>query len=149
MQLPIKLVLRGLWVGIGCKKGSSQQLIAAAIDHIFRENQLDESAIVGFATIDTKASEVGLVELCHLYNLPLRTFPAAILSSVSVPNPAKITENQVGTPSVAEAAAILAASHLVTEKVGLSVSLLVPKQIFRLQGQPGVVTVAVTQELHV
>ena len=148
--------LRGLWVGIGCKKGSSRQLIAAAIDYIFRENQLNESAIAGFATIDTKASEVGLVELCHLYNLPLRTFPAAVLSSVSVPNPAKITEKQVGTPSVAEAAAILAASHLtpflttdlVAEKAGLSVSLLVTKQIFHLQGQPGVVTVAITQELR-
>ncbi|MEH1855114.1 MAG: cobalamin biosynthesis protein [Nostoc sp.] len=144
-----------LWVGIGCQLGTSWQLIDGAIEQVFRENQLFTSAIAGIATIDTKASEVGLVELCHLRNLPLKTFSAEILRSVCVPNPATITDHKVGTPSVAEAAAILAASQLTsltiftfTNMEELRVRFLVPKQIFQRQGQPGAVTLAVAQALN-
>ncbi|QSJ17925.1 cobalamin biosynthesis protein [Nostoc sp. UHCC 0702] len=146
--------LQDLWVGIGCQRGSSLQLMETAIEQVFADNQLNQSAIAGFATINTKASEPGLVELCQLRRLPLKTFTAEILSTVCVPNPAKIIETQVGTPSVAEAAAILAASDpnlrycckLPLLPTKLQVRFLVPKQIFRLQGQPGVVTLAVAQQ---
>ncbi|MCC5618492.1 cobalamin biosynthesis protein [Nostoc sp. CHAB 5836] len=140
------------WVGIGCKRGTSWELMDWAIEQVFRENQLFESAIAGIATIDTKASEIGLVELCHLRNLPLKTFSAEILRSVYVPNPSTVTNHKVGTASVAEAAAILAASQLTSLTVfpstnieELRVKFLVPKAIFQLQGQPGAVTLAVTQ----
>ncbi|MHC5594469.1 MAG: cobalamin biosynthesis protein [Nostoc sp.] len=139
-----------LWVGIGCKRGTSWELIDGAIEQVFRENQLFQSAIAGIATIDTKASEVGLVEFCHIRNLPLKTFSAQILSCVCVPNPAIITDHKVGTPSVAEAASILAATQLTPLTVfpfttieELRVSFLVPKRILQLQGQPGAVTLAV------
>ncbi|MCL6755059.1 cobalamin biosynthesis protein [Nostoc sp. CCCryo 231-06] len=141
-----------LWVGIGCKRGTSWQLIDGAIEQIFRENQLFQSAIAGLATIDTKASEVGLIELCNLRNLPLKTFSAQILRSVCVPNPATITDHKVGTPSVAEAAAILAATQTplltaspFTSIEALGVRFLILKQIFQLEGQPGAVTLAVAQ----
>ncbi|MEH2122437.1 cobalamin biosynthesis protein [Nostoc sp.] len=140
------------WVGIGCKRGTSWQLIDRAIEQVFQENQLFQSAIAGIATIDTKASEVGLVQLCRLRNLPLKTFSTEILRSVCVPNPATITDHKVGTPSVAEAAAILAAAQLTSLTVfsfasigELRVRFLVPKRIFQLQGQPGAVTLAVAQ----
>ncbi|MEH1844737.1 MAG: cobalamin biosynthesis protein [Nostoc sp.] len=141
-----------LWVGIGCKRGTSWQLIDRAIEQIFREHQLFQSAIAGIATIDTKASEVGLVELCRLRGLPLKTFSAQILCSVCVPNPTTITDHKVGTPSVAEAAAILAAAQLTSLTVfpftsieKLRLRFLVPKRIFQVQGQPGAVTLAVAQ----
>ncbi|ACC82444.1 cobalamin biosynthesis protein [Nostoc punctiforme] len=144
------------WVGIGCKRGTSRQLIDWAIEEAFRENQLFQSAIAGVATINTKASEVGLIELCHLRNFPLKTFSGQILRSVCVPNPATITDHKVGTPSVAEAAAILAATQaslLTASPFGsteaLGVRLLVPKQIFQLQGQPGAVTLAVAQASNI
>ncbi|MCC5667622.1 cobalamin biosynthesis protein [Nostoc sp. CHAB 5784] len=145
-----------LWVGIGCKRGTSWQLIDWAIEQIFRDNQLFQSAIAGIATIDTKASEVGLVELCNLRNLPLKTFSAQILRSVCVPNPAIITDHKVGTPSVAEAAAILAATKTplltaspFTSAEALGVRFLVPKQIFQPQGQTGAVTLAVAQASNI
>ena len=152
----IHQVQQVLWVGIGCKRGTSWQLIDGAIEQIFRENQLFQSAIAGLATIDTKASEVGLIELCNLRNFPLKTFSAQILRSVCVPNPATITDDKVGTPSVAEAAAILAATQIpllaaspFTTTEALGVKFLVPKQIFQLKGQPGAVTLAVTQALNI
>ena len=156
---------KDLWVGIGCQRGISTHLLAKAIQQVFRENQLNQSAIAGIATIDNKAQEVGLLEFCQVHNLALRTFPAEVLRLVCVPNPAKITEQAMGTPSVAEAAAILAAtdinyqtkivafklnpssSHPTPAVTAEGVRCLVPKQIFRSQGEPGAVTVAVAQEL--
>ncbi|MDF5709411.1 MAG: cobalamin biosynthesis protein [Nostoc sp. S4] len=142
-----------LWVGIGCKRETSSQLIDLAIEQVFQENKLCQSAIAGIATIDTKASEVGLVEFCYLRNLPLKTFCSEVLCRVWVPNPSTITNQEVGTPSVAEAAAILAATQLnllLTDSFWLSteqlwVEFLVPKRIFQFKGQPGVVTLAVAQ----
>ncbi|NDJ23992.1 cobalamin biosynthesis protein CbiG [Nostoc sp. B(2019)] len=151
----VQLHQQVLWVGIGCQRGTSGQLIDKAIGQVFQENQLSQSAIAGIATIDTKASEVGLLEICRLRNWTLKTFCAEILRTVSVPNPATIIDQAVGTPSVAEASAILAASQLIPSLTlplfaspeVLSVTCLIPKQIFRLQGQLGAVTVAVAQEL--
>lgn len=151
-NLQLKLHSQVFWVGIGCQRGTTLQLIESSIQQVFRENQLDENAIAGIATIDNKAAEVGLGEFCRLRNLILQTFPAEILRTVSVPNPDKLIDLQVGTPSVAEAAAILAADgekllqyqSLTSSLMDLGVRLLVPKQIFRLQGA-GSLTVAVAQ----
>ncbi|MDZ7957188.1 MAG: cobalamin biosynthesis protein [Aulosira sp. DedQUE10] len=100
------------WVGIGCQRGTSRQLIETAIEQVCQENQLNQSAIAGLATIDNKASEVGLVELCQIRNFYLKTFPAEILRQVCVLNPAEIIDKAMGTPSVAEAAAMLAAADI-------------------------------------
>lgn len=137
---------RVLWVGIGCERGTSKQLIEAAIEQVCQKNHLAKRAIAGIATIDIKADEVGLVELCREgfanakgeRNWPLRTFPAEVLRSVHVPNPSAVVDKEVGTPSVAEAAALLAAQ---------SQTLLVTKQIFRspIQNPKGAVTVAIAQ----
>lgn len=147
--------LKVFWVGIGCQRGTSYQLMDRAIEQVFRENQLDENAIAGLATIDTKASEVGLRQLCRLRNLTLKTFCAEILRTVSVPNPAKLVDKEMGTPSVAEAAAIFAAGEekllqhqsLTSSWTDLEVRLLVAKQIFRLQGE-GSLTIAVAQKVN-
>jgi cobalt-precorrin 5A hydrolase/precorrin-3B C17-methyltransferase len=127
---------RVLWLGIGCERGTSHELIEKAITQVCQNYQLAQQAIAGIATIDLKADEVGLIELCRDRNLPLRTFPADILRSVTVPNPSKIVDAEVGTPSVAEAAALCAAN---------AQNLLVAKQIFRAAEFQGAVTVAIAQ----
>ncbi len=118
---------RVLWIGIGCERGTSRELIETAIAQVCRGYHLAESAIAGIATIDTKSNETGIIELCQERNWPLKTFPADVLSSVKVPNPSNIVAKEVGTPSVAEAAALCAASG---ESL-IKNSLLVPKQIIR------------------
>ncbi len=124
---------RVLWVGVGCERGTPIETIANAIKKVFLEHQLAENAIAGIATIDIKADEVGLLELCKERDLPLITFTKEVLSTVTVPNPSTIVESEVGTPSVAEAAALSAAS---------SQELLVSKQIFK---SIGAVTIAIAQ----
>lgn len=137
---------RVLWVGIGCISGISRQLIEMAIERVFQANHLAMGAIAGIATIDTKALEPGLVELCDRKNWPLQTFPADILNAVPVPTPSAVVAASVGTNSVAEAAALGASD---------SQNLLVRKQIFGLdtegkliQNKSGSVTVAVALALR-
>ncbi|MBC6424473.1 MAG: precorrin-3B C(17)-methyltransferase [Hormoscilla sp. SP12CHS1] len=128
---------RVLWVGIGCERGTSRQLIERAITEVMQAHGLAEGAIAGVATIDLKVDE--LAELCRDRLFPLRTFPAEMLRSVTVPTPSNVVEKAVGTPSVAEAAALLAAG------AEPEASLLIAKQIFRKKGEPGAVTVAIAR----
>ncbi|HLP89638.1 MAG TPA: cobalamin biosynthesis protein [Nostocaceae cyanobacterium] len=139
MQLDF-LSVQELWLGIGCQSGVSSELIQLAIEKVLQEFKIIPSAIIGIATIDSKAQEAGLVEFCQLYNLPLKTFSAAILSSVDVPNPANVVNKSVKTPSVAEAAAILATSQLTARG-----KLLVPKQILRFPCENKSLTVAIAK----
>jgi len=139
---------RVLWVGIGCERGSSKKLMATAIEEVFRVNHLALGAIAGIATIDIKADEVGLVEICQEKKWPLRTFPPEVLRSVTVPNPSAVVEAEVGAPSVAEAAALCAAEND---------NLLISKHIFcfdsegkpiqnpksKIQNRMGAVTIAI------
>lgn len=124
-----------LWVGIGCGRGTSKQVIEEAIRTVCQNNNLAENSIAGIATIDRKADEAGLVAFCQEHQLPLKTFPAEVLRLVIVPNPSTFVEQGVATPSVAEAAAIMADHG----------TLRVTKQILRKENQPGVVTVAIAQ----
>jgi cobalt-precorrin 5A hydrolase / precorrin-3B C17-methyltransferase len=148
---------RVLWVGIGCERNTPKTVIESAIQQVFRSHQLAEAAIAGIATIDLKADEPGLLELCGDRQLPLRCFSADRLREISVPTPSTVVAAEVGTPSVAEAAAILSSqewSHKIEEEANTADAtiphtatdaLLIPKQIVRLDGQPGAVTVAVAQ----
>lgn len=137
---------RVLWVGIGCERGTRQAVIAQAVATALASQGLAAEAIAGVATIDLKADEAGLLAFCRAQNLPLVCFTAEQLQAVSVPNPSAIVAAEVGTPSVAEAAALLAAEGIGPGIVPTeSPRLLVPKQVVRLPNQPGAVTVAIAQ----
>ena len=73
---------RVLWVGIGCQGGTSRDVIESAIKQVCCNYDLAESEIAGIATIDTKADEVGLIELCQGRNWQLKTFSAEVLNSI-------------------------------------------------------------------
>lgn len=144
---------RVLWLGIGCERGTSQAVIAAAIQQVCQDFDLAAAAIAGVGTIDLKADEIGLQQICQARDWPLHCFPAEQLCQVAVPHPSAVVEAEVGTGSVAEAAALLVVAQADSERlasVDLPVSadstrLRVPKQIFRLAGQPGAVTVAIAE----
>ncbi len=129
---------RVLWVGVGYQRDSSHQ-IEAAIQQVCCSWQITETAIAGIATIDHKAADLHLAQLCSQRNWACCFFPAYQLRQAGVPTPSGKVAAEVGTSSVAEAAALLAASP---DSV-----LLVPKQIIRQPEQPGSVTVAIAQSI--
>ncbi|EAW37973.1 precorrin-3B C(17)-methyltransferase [Lyngbya sp. PCC 8106] len=138
---------RVLWVGVGCERNTPKAVIERAILEVLQAHQLAEEAVAGIATIDLKADETGLVELCQERHWPLQTFSAEILRQVTVPTPSEIVQSEVGTPSVAEAAALQAAQVQ---------PLLVSKQIYRSHrpqpseaeriGQAVTVAIAIAQQ---
>lgn len=127
---------RVLWIGMGCERGTSRQLMEQAIRQVCEQHQLAIPAISGIATLDLKADETGLVELCQQANWPLQSYSPEDLQAISVPTPSEIVNTEVGTPSVAEAAALKAAQQT---------TLLVTKQIIKDPAQSGAVTVAIAQ----
>ncbi|MCT7969256.1 cobalamin biosynthesis protein [Laspinema sp. D1] len=135
---------RILWVGVGCARGTSRRVVETAIAQVCQSRHFAQGAIAGIATIDNKADEVGLLELCEARQWPLKTFSSEVLKSVTVPTPSTVVGQKIGTPSVAEAAAIVAAQGF-NSPGETSNSLLVSKQIFRLEGESGAVTVAIAQ----
>ncbi|GAB4050012.1 precorrin-3B C(17)-methyltransferase [Catellatospora paridis] len=105
------LVLRppSLVLGIGASRGVSAGEIAELVARVLAEAGLAAESVCAVATADVKADEAGLVAYAASRGLPLVTFPAAELAAVAVPNPSEVVRAAVGTPSVAEAAALLAA----------------------------------------
>lgn len=137
---------RLLWVGIGCERNTSASLIESAVTNVLNQYNLAQKAIASLGTIDLKNDEIGIVALAEKWNLPLQIFTSEALKSVSVPNPSSIVENEVGTPSVAEASALKAGLlPNLSENQLKPPYLVVPKQIIRQEGEKGAVTIAIAR----
>ena len=109
-----------LWIGIGCERNTSKQLIANSLSNFLESENLSPHSIAGFATIDIKKNEKGIIELANENNLPIKFFTKEDLSKKIVPNPSNVVQKEIGTPSVAEASCLLAAgeeSKLLKEKI--------------------------------
>lgn len=96
-------------LGMGCDRGTALATLEAAIDEALSSIALDKSAVHGLATIDKKSDEAGLLQLAKDNDWPMQFFTAEQLSMVEVPNPSEVVLKYMGTPAVAEAAALLAA----------------------------------------
>lgn len=127
----LRLVPHTLVVGIGSASGVSADAVNAALARLETEHGFDLHAVRAFATVDRKAGEPGINHAVtdwafwHWQDEPaLRVYPADVLKDVDVPNPSDVVLAEVGTASVAEAAALHAAAELAG---GGPVELVVPK----------------------
>jgi cobalt-precorrin 5A hydrolase/precorrin-3B C17-methyltransferase len=98
-----------LVVGVGASRGVSAAEVATLVAAGLAAAGLAAESVRALATVDVKADEDGILAVAARYGWPLLTFPAASLRGVSVPNPSEVVRAAVGTPSVAEAAALLCA----------------------------------------
>ncbi len=98
-----------LCVGVGSVRGVSGAEVGALIDEVLREGGLHPLSVRCVATVDLKADEEGILAAARERGWEVVTFPAGELGRVEVPNPSEVVRAEVGTPSVAEAAALLAA----------------------------------------
>ena len=97
-------------LGMGCDRNTSLKTLRAAVKLVLTEQGLDHDQVQLMATIDKKNDEAGLLDLAKLYNWPLKFYTAEQLAVVEVPNPSEVVMKYMGTPAVAEAAAMLAAN---------------------------------------
>ena len=98
-----------LWLGVGCERHTSLQLVDRAIQESLKQAGLAHEAIAGLATAERKNDEAALLELCRQQSWPMRTYSSEQLHQVAVPTPSQQVLAEMGTASVAEAAALLAA----------------------------------------
>jgi cobalt-precorrin 5A hydrolase/precorrin-3B C17-methyltransferase len=94
-----------LVAGIGASSGAPAGEVAALLGEALDGGGLARDSLAEIATIDRKRAEPALRAL----GLPIRAYAAAHLANVRVPHPSPVVERAVGTASVAEAAARLAA----------------------------------------
>jgi cobalamin biosynthesis protein CbiG len=99
-----------LVVGLGSARGVTAGAVSALLARVFRAHGLDPHDVGVFASIDRCAGEPGL--LAAIAPAPLRTYPATTLDVIVVPHPSDRVRSATGTRSVAEAAALLAATEL-------------------------------------
>ncbi|MGY2084105.1 cobalamin biosynthesis protein [Blastococcus sp. SYSU DS0539] len=99
-------------VGVGLTSGVSAAEVLAAVDAVLPP----VPGPVRLATVDTRAAEPGLVAAAAQRGWALTGHPAADLAAVRVPSPSAAVADRVGTPSVAEAAALLRGGVLVVGK---------------------------------
>jgi cobalt-precorrin 5A hydrolase/precorrin-3B C17-methyltransferase len=94
-----------LVVGVGASRGVSAEEVLEAVDSALAAEHLSPLSVVRLASVAAKADEAGLLEAARLRGWPIEFHSSAALAEVDVPNPSDVVLAEVGTPSVAEAAA--------------------------------------------
>nr|WP_206441682.1 precorrin-3B C(17)-methyltransferase [Streptomyces boncukensis] len=135
---PTSAVLRppSLTVGVGASKGVPEEEVLGLVEGALEGAGLSVRSVAELATVEAKAAEPGLLAAAGTLGVPLRAYPAGALAQVAVPNPSQAPREAVGTPSVAEAAALYAAG---------GGELLVPKRKSAPQGRAAMATAAVAR----
>ncbi len=107
-----------IWIGIGCERNTTLNLLEKAIQASLDISNIAQESIAGLTTIDLKKDEASLLELSMARSWPIHFFSKEILSKIDVPNPSSQVKAAIGTPSVAESAALLASKqeNLVLQK---------------------------------
>ncbi len=105
----VQYIPRVLEFGIGLAHQAPLQEVLNGLDALYHEHGIYREA-GNICTIDIKAEEP-VVQHLKSEGYPVRFFTADELAKVDVPTPSEMVEKHVGTPSVCEAAALLASKH--------------------------------------
>jgi cobalt-precorrin 5A hydrolase/precorrin-3B C17-methyltransferase len=96
-----------LVAGVGTSTGAPPKEVARLLADVLDRAGLADESVTEVATIDRRANEPAVLALGR----PVRAYPSEQLARVVVPSPSAAVEAAVGTPSVSEAAALLAAGR--------------------------------------
>jgi cobalt-precorrin 5A hydrolase/precorrin-3B C17-methyltransferase len=106
-------------LGVGCARGCPEEELLALAEAALAEAEIAPEALAAIGTLDLKADEGAVLSLARRWGVPLRLFSAAELAAeeARLPTPSEVVRAEVGTPGVAEAAALrLAGGELVVPK---------------------------------
>jgi len=99
-----------LVVGVGCERGTSADELVDLIKASLAEARLGWQSIAAIASVDLKADERAIHEAAARFDTVARFFTVAELDAMRdrLATPSQVVEAEIGTPGVAEAAALLA-----------------------------------------
>lgn len=124
-----------LVVGVGASRGAPVDEVLELVEGALREAGLSARSVAELATVAAKSEEPGIVGVAGRLGVPLVTYSAEELAAVAVPNPSGAPLAAVGTPSVAEAAALACGGELLVPK----------RKSRRADGRPAMATCAVVR----
>ncbi|WP_009479780.1 MULTISPECIES: cobalamin biosynthesis protein [unclassified Rhodococcus (in: high G+C Gram-positive bacteria)] len=97
-------------VGVGFRAATSSTDILAAVRHALTSaNPGSDATLDCLCTLDRKAAEPAVRDAAAALGVAVRGFAAGELAAVEVANPSDRVHSATGSPSVAEAAAVLGA----------------------------------------
>ena len=120
-QRILYLVPKAAVLGIGCKKGTSQDVIQKQITEMLTAHGILEEAVDMAATIDLKANEPGLLSLTEKKGWKFRTFSAEELRAApGIYQASAFVQSVTGVDNVCERSAKLASNYgkIIIEKHG-------------------------------
>ncbi len=107
-------------LGLGCDRDTPLATVKTAIGAALDACSATWNDIQAVASIDLKADEDALLQLAAEQGWSIHFYAAKELAQVDVPTPSETVRKHTGTPSVSEAAALLAAktgkTNLLIEK---------------------------------
>lgn len=112
---PLILVPKKYCVGIGCKKGKTfdelNDFLTSSLQEDIQKN------IAGFASIDIKSGEIGLMNLSQYYHVDFKTFSAETLENINLENGEELSSSDfvrsvTGIDNVCERSALALAMEM-------------------------------------
>ena len=100
-----------LAVGLGCDRGTPLATVEHALHTALGQIGASVAQVRAAGSITLKADEPALQALAHGYGWTLQFYRPEQLAQVAVPNPSEVVRRYTGTPSVSEAAALLAGAQ--------------------------------------
>ena len=104
----LQLIPKQVTLGIGCRRGTPKEQIAAAVYSVLSEHEIAFSSVKQVCSIDLKRDEAGLQAFCAENGLLFRTFSSGELAGVagSFAHSAFVEET-AGVDNVCERSAVL------------------------------------------
>ena len=113
----LRLIPKIVTVGVGCRRGASEERISAALTETLKECQIDLRAVCRIASIDIKRDEPGLLACAHKLGVPAVFFSAEELGAVPGDfEESDFVKQTVGVGNVCERAAVCAGGKRLVRK---------------------------------
>lgn len=113
----LRIIPKVLHIGIGCRKGTSENAIQSVVNTVLEKNNIDIRAVKSAASIDLKKNEDGLLKFCEKNGWEISFYTADELRSVSGEFTAsEFVRGITGVDNVCERAALIGADKLIVKK---------------------------------
>ena len=113
----LHLIPRAVTLGIGCRRGTEQVRLEAALEEFLDRFAIPAAAVRGLASIDLKQDEPGLLAFAEAHGWPITFFTAGELAlEQGVFPPSAFVEKTTGVDNVCQRAAQRMGGHIVIPK---------------------------------
>ena len=113
----LRLIPRIVTLGVGCRRGTSEEVIRQTVKGILEQSGIDLRAVCRIASVDLKRNEAGLLAFAASIGADTAFFSADELNAVpGIFEESEFVRKTVGTGNVCERAAVLAGGKRILKK---------------------------------